>query len=127
TTIRQRRSTSRLSEWGLTTGKYILFLGRFSPEKNCHLLIQAYEKLQTAVKLVLAGGSSYSDAYAVELRTRQNQNIRFLDWVSGAALGEFLTNPMLLVLPSDIERLSPALLDAAGGGVCVLPSDIAEN
>jgi len=43
TTVRQRRSTSRLSEWGLTAGKYILFLGRFSPEKNCHLLIEAFE------------------------------------------------------------------------------------
>src|SRR2546421_3071462 len=85
TTIRQRRSTSRLSEWGLTAGKYILFLGRFSPEKNCHLLIQAYEKLLTPVKLVFAGGSSHSDSYAGQLRNHQDENIHFLDWVSGDA------------------------------------------
>ena len=34
---------------------------------------------------------------------------------------------MLFVLPSDIEGLSLALLDAMGAGVCVLTSDIAEN
>jgi glycosyltransferase involved in cell wall biosynthesis len=127
TIIRRRRSTLRLGGWGLTAGNYILFLGRFSPEKNCHLLIQAYEKIQTPVKLVLAGGSSHSDVYAGELRDRQTDNIRFLDWVSGDALDELLTNAMLFVLPSDIEGLSLALLDAMGAGVCVLTSDIAEN
>ena len=127
TIIRRRRSTSRLAGWGLTAGNYILFLGRFSPEKNCHLLIQAYEKIQTPVKLVLAGGSSHSDAYAGELRNRQSGNILCLDWVSGDALDELLTNAMLFVLPSDIEGLSLALLDAMGAGVCVLTSDIAEN
>jgi glycosyltransferase involved in cell wall biosynthesis len=104
-----------------------LFLGRFSPEKNCHLLIQAYEKLRTPVKLVLAGGSSHSDVYAAELRNRQSEKICFLNWVSGDALDELLTNAMLFVLPSDIEGLSLALLDAMGAGVCVLTSDIAEN
>jgi glycosyltransferase involved in cell wall biosynthesis len=42
-------------------------------------------------------------------------------------LDELLTNAMLFVLPSDIEGLSLALLDAMGAGVCVLTSDIAEN
>jgi glycosyltransferase involved in cell wall biosynthesis len=127
TIIRHQRSTSRLAGWGLTAGNYILFLGRFSPEKNCHLLIEAYEKIQTPVKLVLAGGSSHSDGYAGELRTRQSENICFLDWVSGDAFDELLTNAMLFVLPSDIEGLSLALLDAMGAGVCVLTSDIEEN
>ncbi len=95
TIIRRQRSISRLAGWGLTTGNYILFLGRFSPEKNCHLLIEAFEKLQTSAKLVLAGGSSHSDAYAGQLRRRQDENIRFLDWVSGDALDELLTNAML--------------------------------
>jgi len=53
--------------------------------------------------------------------------MRFLDWVAGDALDELLTNAMLFVLPSDIEGLSLALLDAMGAGVCVLTSDIAEN
>ena len=34
---------------------------------------------------------------------------------------------MLFVLPSDLEGLSLALLDAMGAGVCVLASDIPEN
>ena len=34
---------------------------------------------------------------------------------------------MLFALPSDMEGLSLALLDAMGAGVCVLTSDIPEN
>lgn len=50
-----------------------------------------------------------------------------LDWASGEALDELLTNAMLFVLPSDLEGLSPALLDAMGAGLCVLTSDVPEN
>ncbi len=125
--IRQRRTSSQILAWGLEPDHYILFLGRFSPEKNCHLLIQAYEKIDTGVKLVMAGGSSYSDGYANELRAHANGKIRLLDWVSGEALEELLTNALLFVLPSDLEGLSLALLDAMGAGVCVLTSDIPEN
>ena len=50
-----------------------------------------------------------------------------LDWVSGETLDELLTNAMIFVLPSDLEGLSLALLDAMGAGLCVLTSDVPEN
>lgn len=126
-TLRPRSMPSQIGDWGLDPGRYILFLGRFSPEKNCHLLVEAYERLDTPVKLVMAGGSSYSDKYIEELRQHQSDRIRLLDWVSGPVLDELLTNAMLFVLPSDLEGLSLALLDAMGASVCVLASDIPEN
>jgi glycosyltransferase involved in cell wall biosynthesis len=76
---------------------------------------------------VLAGGSSHSDIYVKLLRQHQSDRVRLLEWVSGDALDELLTNAMLFVLPSDLEGLSLALLDAMGAGVCVLASDIPEN
>ncbi|HZQ22921.1 MAG TPA: glycosyltransferase [Terriglobales bacterium] len=127
TDVYPRITAKQILKWELQPGKYILFLGRFSPEKNCELLIDAYEKLDTPVKLVLAGGSSHCDDYAWNLRKRENERIRILDWVFGESLLELLTNAMLFVLPSDLEGLSLALLDAMGAGICVLTSDIAEN
>ncbi len=125
--IRERSKPSQILNWGLEPDRYILFLGRFSPEKNCQMLIDAYQKIDTTVKLVLAGGSSYSDEYTRRLRTHQSERVRLLDWVAGAELQELLTNAMLFVLPSDLEGLSLALLDAMAAGVCVLASDIPEN
>ena len=124
---RERVSGSHLAEWHLEPDNYVLYLGRFSQEKNCHLLISAYERLETPVKLVLAGGSSYADGYAGELRSHESDRVRLLDYVSGDALDELLTNATLFVLPSDIEGLSLALLDAMGAGICVLASDVPEN
>jgi glycosyltransferase involved in cell wall biosynthesis len=126
-TLRKKREPRKILDWGLTRGKYILFLGRFSPEKGCHLLVEAYERLRTDVKLVMAGASSYCDDYSRELRTHASERVKILDWVSGESLEELLTNAMLFVLPSDMEGLSLALLDAMGAGLCVVTSDVPEN
>lgn len=127
TRIRERNGASRLAKHRLEPGNYILYMGRFSPEKNCHMLVHAYESLKTSVDLVLAGGSAYPDAYTQELRRHTTPRIHWLPWVAGAELDHLLTNAMLFVLPSDLEGLSLALLDAMGAGVCVLASDIPEN
>ena len=125
--LRERRQPRRILEWGLEPGAYVLFLGRFSPEKGCHLLVDAFERIETSVKLVMAGASSYCDEYSRELRTHESEQVRILDWVSGETLDELLTNAMIFVLPSDMEGLSLALLDAMGAGLCVLASDVSEN
>jgi glycosyltransferase involved in cell wall biosynthesis len=118
---------SKILDWGLEPARYVLFLGRFSPEKGCHLLVDAFEQLKTDVKLVMAGASSYCDDYSRELRTHASDRIRMLDWVSGDTLDELITNAMIFALPSDMEGLSLALLDAMGAGLCVLTSDVPEN
>ena len=125
--IRERNGLYRLPEWGLVPDDYILFLGRFSPEKNCHLLIDAYHRARTPATLVLAGGSSHTNTYTENLQRNASEYVRFLHWVSGEALHELLTHAGLFVLPSDMEGLSLALLEAMGAGVCVLTSDIPEN
>jgi glycosyltransferase involved in cell wall biosynthesis len=125
--LRERSQPRAIREWGLDPGTYTLFLGRFSPEKGCHLLVEAFEQIDTDVKLVMAGAASYCDEYSRELRTHASDRIRMLDWVSGETLDELLTNAMVFVLPSDMEGLSLALLDAMGAGLCVLTSDVPEN
>ena len=126
-TLASRRVPRQLIEWDLLPDNYVLFLGRFSPEKNCDLLIKAFENTTTSMNLVLAGGSSHSDAYVQSLRRHKSEQIRFLPWVSGTDLEELLSNAALFVLPSELEGLSLALLDAMAAGVCVLTSDIPEN
>jgi len=126
-TAAARRAPELLREWGLEPDNYALFLGRFSPEKNCHLLIEAFEKAATCMKLVLAGGSSHSGAYVRALRAHESPQICFLPWVSGASLEALLSHAAIFVLPSELEGLSLALLDAMSAGVCALTSDIPEN
>jgi len=61
------------------------------------------------------------------LSRHESERVRFLPWVSGRDLEELLGHAALFVLPSELEGLSLALLDAMAAGVCVLTSDIPEN
>jgi glycosyltransferase involved in cell wall biosynthesis len=131
TEIRTPHVGACLTNFGLVRRKYVLFLGRFSPEKNCDLLIDAFEQLTSEVdsdtKLVLAGGSSYTNKYSNALLKRAGPHIKILDWLTGDALKEVLSNAALFVLPSEMEGMSLSLLEAMGAGLCVLASDTPEN
>jgi glycosyltransferase involved in cell wall biosynthesis len=123
THLRDRRAPSHLSDWGLASDDYILFLGRFSPEKNCHMLIDAYERLDTPVKLVFAGGSNMPILRRSASPT--HSIIRFLPWVSGDELEELHTRAML---SSTLRwRIVARSARRHGAGVCIVTSDIPEN
>lgn len=117
------------TQYGLSKDSYILYLGRIVPEKRCHLLCEAYERLATDKKLVIAGGSSDSNDYmnALQERFKDNKNILFTGFVDGQLRDELYSNAYLFVLPSDLEGMSLCLLEAMSYGNCVLCSDIEES
>lgn len=55
-------------KFGLSKDSYILFLGRLVPEKGIRYLVEAFEDVKTDKKLVIAGGSSDTDSFMVELK-----------------------------------------------------------
>ena len=55
------RPPQEIKKWGLDKENYILFLARLVPEKGCHYLIEAFEKIKTPMKLVIAGESSHTE------------------------------------------------------------------
>jgi glycosyltransferase involved in cell wall biosynthesis len=116
-------------DYSLEKDGYILFLARLVQEKGAHYLIEAYKKLKTDKKLVIAGGSSHSSDYEKELHelAGDNENIIFTGFVNGAKLMELYSNAYLYVLPSDIEGLPISLLEAMSYGNCCVTSDIPEN
>lgn len=111
----------------LKPGKYLLFLGRLVPEKRPDLLIEAFQKLKRSNwKLVLAGGDSDTTEYISELMklSGNNPNIVFAGELRGSRLAEMVRGAGLFVLPSDLEGLPLAMLEAMREGVPVVASDI---
>ncbi len=121
------RALSKLRKMNLEPGNYILFVGRLVPEKGCHFLVEAYERINPALKLVIAGGSSFSSDYVDGIKKHASDKVILLDYVYGEALEELWSNAFLVVQPSTIEGLSISLLEALSFGKCVLVSDIPEN
>ena len=115
-------------KFSLEKDEYILFLGRLVPEKGIHYLIEAFQNVQTGKKLVIAGGTSDTDAYTQELRAlaQKDDRILFTGFVQGQLLGELYSNAYLYVLPSDLEGMPLSLLEAMSYGNCCLVSDIPE-
>lgn len=115
--------------YGLEKDGYILFLARIVPEKGLHYLIEAFYQLKTDKKLVIAGGSSHSQAYMEQIREMASKDERIImtDFVHGQCLEELYSNAYLFVLPSDVEGMALTLLEAMSFGNCCLVSDIKEN
>ena len=127
THLPQPRPARKILQLGLEPGKYILFVGRLVPEKGAHFLCEAFSRIDTDLKLVLAGGHSFSQDYAGMLKRYESDRVRMLDYVFGESLEELWSNAYLVVQPSTMEGLSIALLEALSYGRCVLISDIPEN
>lgn len=113
---------------GLVKDSYILYLGRIVPEKGEHYLIEAFQKVKTNKKLVIAGGSSDTDEYMEKLKTlaAEDDRVIFTGFVQGKMLQELYSNAYLYTLPSDLEGMPLSLLEAMSYGNCCLVSDIAE-
>lgn len=115
-------------EYGLQKDGYILFLGRLVPEKGVQYLIRAFKRVKTDKKLVIAGGSSDTDAFVQELQNMaaDDPRILFTGFVQGQMLYELYSNADVYCLPSDLEGMPLSLLEAMSYGNCCLVSDIPE-
>lgn len=115
-------------KFGLEKDSYILFLGRLVPEKGLRYLIEAFKNVKTDKKLVIAGGSSDTDAFANELKemAKDDERIIFTGFVQGQELDELYSNAYVYTLPSDLEGMPLSLLEAMSYGNCCLVSDIDE-
>lgn len=123
------RSPKLIKEkYGLDKDEYILFLGRLVPEKGITYLIEAFKKVQTDKKLVIAGGSSDTNAFMQELKklAESDDRIVFTGFVQGQMLEELYSNAYVYTLPSDLEGMPLSLLEAMSYENCCITSDIAE-
>jgi glycosyltransferase involved in cell wall biosynthesis len=114
---------------GLKGNDYILFAARLVPEKGAHYLIEAFRRLDPSMKLVVAGDDPFEKKYIRRLHEMAGDNSRILfpGYVSGDTFLELITNARLFVLPSEIEGMPVALLEAMSYGKCCVVSDIPEN
>ncbi len=131
-------------KYGLKKDGYILFLSRLVKHKGAQYLIDAYNQLKTDLpssslaglrqagkKLVIAGGSAFTDDYIKEIKeqAKGNPNIIFTGNVTGGSTlwKELYSNAYLMVHPSESEGLPIVVLEGMSFGLGVLVSDIPEN
>jgi glycosyltransferase involved in cell wall biosynthesis len=116
-----------LQQYGLLPNRYLLFVGLLRPDKGVHILVKAYEKLDTDIPLIIVGDSPDGGTYVEDLKSTPDKRIHFLGYVYGQAAQQLFANAMIYIQPSLIEGNSPALMSAMACGRCVVASDIDQN
>ena len=116
-----------LSKFGLASGNYHLFVGRLTPEKRPHLLVDAYRSVQSEMPLVLVGDDPYHTAYIAGMKANADERVRFVGTVYGDGFHQLCRHCYLYLTASAIEGTSPALLQAMGQGAAVLVNGIPAN
>lgn len=123
------RKLKKLKRFGLEDKKYILFLSRLVPEKGIHTLINAFKKVKTDQKLVIAGDATHTNEYVKKIKelAKGDERIIFTGPLYGEDKFEAFSNCSFFVLPSTIEGMPIVLLEAMSFEKCPLVSDIREN
>ncbi|MEX0750107.1 MAG: glycosyltransferase family 4 protein [Dehalococcoidia bacterium] len=118
-----------LDTYGLRGGGYVLFVGRITPEKGVHHLIDAFAGVEADMQCVIVGDGSGDASYwrSLEGRAAKDARVRLLGPVYGEATRELFAHAYAYVQPSEIEGTALSLVEAMGYGNCVLVSNIAEN
>lgn len=116
-----------LEKLNLLPGEYFLFVGRFIPDKGLQYLVPAFEQVKTNKKLVLVGGSPNPSEFEEQIKSTKDSRILFPGFIYGADSNALMKNAYAYIQPSDVEGLSPVILENMGLNTPVICSDIKEN
>lgn len=129
-----RIGTDAIEKFGLKKNGYILVVARLMPSKGIHYLIDAFDALRRTgkargKKLVIVGGSAFTDAYVDHLQRMAagNPDILFTGFLKGKPLRQMFANAAVFVHPSETEGLPITVIEAMSYGVPTIVSDIPEH
>ncbi|MCD7058913.1 glycosyltransferase family 4 protein [Pelagibacterium xiamenense] len=115
------------TQLGLAPKGYFIFVGRLVECKRVDLLIEAFRQLETDMKLVIVGGGSDDAVARLSGLAAGDERIVLTGPVYGEALDGLFGNAAFFVLPSVLEGLPVALIEALGHNLPVIVSDLPEN
>ena len=117
------------SKLNVKENEYYLYMARITEEKGLHYLINAFKKLKTDKKLVIAGPYDLNNEYHKKIlgMAKDDSRIVFAGFVSGEDKANLIRGAYSFVLPSELEGFSIGLLEAMSYAKCCVISDISNN
>lgn len=118
-----------LEKYNLEPFKYFLFLNRIDAGKGLHFLIEAYNRIDTDIKLAICGPIDKKDEYHQKIlnMANKNPNIVFVGFVKEELKTTMYKFAYACCQTSESEGMSTSLLEIMSFSKCGIVSDIEEN
>jgi glycosyltransferase involved in cell wall biosynthesis len=120
-------TTEVLDRLGLEAGRYFLYVSRWEPENNALLVREAFERVETDLRLALIGDAPYAPEYIARVRDTRDGRIAMPGYVFGQGYKELGSHCFAYVHATEVGGTHPALIEAMGRGALVLYLDTTEN
>ena len=125
----RNRDAAAIAEFGVEPENYFLYVSRLEPENNAAMVIEAFRKVKTDLKLVIVGDAPYAGGYKQHLKdlAADDPRIIFTGFVFGQGYKSLQQNAFAYIHATEVGGTHPALIEAMGYGNCVLCLTTIEN
>jgi glycosyltransferase involved in cell wall biosynthesis len=120
-------SQGMLEKLGLEARRYFLYVSRMEPENHPLAVRQAFETVETPMKLALVGDAPYAAEYIRRVRDTADPRIVIPGAIYGQGYHELGSHCFAYIHATEVGGTHPALIEAMGRGALVLYRDTPEN
>jgi glycosyltransferase involved in cell wall biosynthesis len=120
-------SREALDRLGLEPGQYFLYVSRMEPENNALLVREAFEKIETPMKLALIGDAPYAAKYIAHVRDTKDPRIVMPGAIYGQGYKELQSHCFAYIHATEVGGTHPALIETMGRGALTLYLNTPEN
>ena len=116
-----------LDRLGLEPRRYFLYVSRLEPENNALLVREAFENIETPMRLALIGDAPYAADYITRVRDTSDPRIVIPGAIYGEGYRELGSHCFAYIHATEVGGTHPALIEAMGRGALTLYLDTPEN
>jgi glycosyltransferase involved in cell wall biosynthesis len=116
-----------LDRLGLEPRRYFLYVSRMEPENNALLVREAFEGIDTDLKLALVGDAPYAEEYIARVRDTRDPRIVLPGAIYGDGYHELQSHSFAYIQATEVGGTHPALIEAMGRGALTLYLETPEN
>lgn len=121
------RNSDYVRALGLEPGKYVLYVSRLEPENNALMVREAFERLDTNLKLALVGDAPYAHEYIKRVKDTRDPRVVMPGAIYGEAYHQLQSHCHAYVQATEVGGTHPALIEAMGRGALVLYLETPES
>lgn len=119
--------SSVVRELGLEPGRYFLYVSRLEPENHPLEVRQAFESVDTTLRLALVGDAPYAQDYIRRIRNTSDPRVVIPGAIYGEGYRQLGSHCFAYIHATEVGGTHPALIEAMGRGALVLYRNTPEN